>query len=135
MYCKLFQYNRKKAVAKHSVGFQYFSSVQVLYYNMRYFLLIMNILYNTLLKFGGTNYHFKYVKIPDITPYKKACKQCNSMSHMLNEFYIDITMKIVPKSEQYILYETWTSKSISYKISVPSYRTSWKKFPRTYCSI
>ena len=32
----------------------------------------MNILCNTVLKLGGTKYHFKRVKLPGTTPYWKA---------------------------------------------------------------
>ena len=54
-------------------GFQYFSSVPVLHYlQMVLFIKIwtfcMNIFCNTLLKLGGTNYHFKGVKVSGTAP-------------------------------------------------------------------
>ena len=58
-----------------SQGFQYFSSVLVLHYLQAVILIIkfehvvLWISDATVFWLGGTNYHFKWVKVPDTAPY------------------------------------------------------------------
>ena len=57
---------------------QYFSSVPVLHsLQVVLFLKFLNVFHEYLkqqsLKLWGTNYHFKWVKVPGTTPYWKAC--------------------------------------------------------------
>jgi hypothetical protein len=69
----------KEEKEKQIQGFQYFSlvpvlhSLQVVLFLLKIWTLFMNILYNTL-KWGGTNDHFRQVKLPGTIPYWKVCK-------------------------------------------------------------